>query len=68
MSPLLPNEQLSSERQEKLMVQFRKTFNRRYPSSGLSISQGSLDYALSESIFNLDDVSGCFNIQENKIQ
>jgi len=54
---LLPNQELSPERQEQMTTQFSKVFAERYPLSGLRFVQGSLVDALNGSIHNLEDVS-----------
>jgi len=57
---LLPNQELSPERQEQMTTQFSKVFAERYPYSGLRFFQGSLDGALNQSIFSYENVSLIF--------
>jgi hypothetical protein len=57
---LLPDQELSPERQEQMTTQFSKVFAERYPLSGLRFFQGSLDGALNQSIFSYENVSLIF--------
>ena len=53
---LQPDEELSNQRISELIHQFTINFNERYPSPGPALLIGSLDAALTESLYKGEDV------------
>ena len=53
---LQPDEELSNQRISELIHQFTINFNERYPSPGPALLIGSLDAALTESLYKGRDV------------
>jgi hypothetical protein len=57
---LHPDEELSDDRISKLIEQFVSEFTEQYPTSGPPLYMGSLDQALTHSLYNQKDV--CFSL------
>ncbi len=53
---LLPDEELSDDRILKALEQFLAEFTERYPTSGPPLYMGSLDQALTHSLYNQKNV------------
>ncbi len=56
MPDLLPDEELSDDRILKALEQFLAEFTERYPTSGPPLYMGSLDQALTHSLYNQKNV------------